>query len=168
MANWKSISQLDEENDDICASRDFVNQNKLDSCANHCIEEGSSIMAGDGLPFCNSNGKNSIAIDFGESAELRDGSCKKPIQLTELQCVIGQKVKYLMAVLCGGTVVKISAPQSTGKTYRIVADADGFYFQENTSINSFSADIGSDAEFALGGKIVTASDGTQTMVLAKL
>lgn len=158
MSTWKSQQQIDE-----IADRNILSRcESVDPCEQQCQEDGTGIMAAEGLPFCNEEGKNSLAVDFGGSAELRNGSAKEPIQLTDLQLQTGGTFKRLLAQKSDGTIHAIKPP-SGDSDYRLIATKDGYKFELNTTVNEFDTDTiytsGDIPDFIVGGKVTTNEAG---------
>ena len=162
--SWKTQQQLDEE-------AELLQCNKPDPQSTEDIygqAESYGIGTPGCVPFLNETGKPSIAVDFGGKAELRDGSVKKPIQLTGMQKFSGTKFKYIIGMREDGTMHAIKPPNIDCE-YKLVADIGGFKFEKNITKNEFDPDdiySGDKPEFVIGGKITTNACGDQSMRLA--
>ena len=167
MSKWKSRGQIDEAIETQAINRSQQVSDCPTGCDIECQEESTGIMAAEGRPFCNENGKPSIAVDTGGHAELRDGSKNQPIQLTGLQAKQYGKFAGLMGVGGDGTLYAIR-PTQDDVTYKVLSTKDGFCLEEDVTENCIDAtDVytGGTPDFVLGGRITTDANGKSCMRL---
>ena len=165
MATWKTQNVLDQE----AANAECVKNEIAQTCDVLAVDQQTGVMGAEALPFDNPTGQSSVPVDFGGSAELRDGSVDHPFQLTALQKGQGGKFKYIVIAKEDGTFIRVKPPKDDCADYKIVADKDGYRFEKDTTVNEFDPDdlyTTDKPDFVLGGKVVENECGEQVMRLA--